>query len=195
MIIRTIATLMFAATLVSCVNLEPVEDDLKLYALGSVSDRPSTVFPDDPSDVVYIGRPDLPAYLDNNRIVVRSENGLITPLDGVRWAEPLEEGVARALSEYISRADGQFVAGYYPWPLLDRETIQVRVRFSELSFEDDGSIHVVAFWWASSQENSLLKGGILEPQDIKWTPGDPATLVAAFNQILEQMGQIISSKR
>ncbi|MGB0415493.1 MAG: PqiC family protein [Coraliomargarita sp.] len=187
-----IALLSFFLT--ACVNLDPVEDDLQMYALGSVSDRPETEFPEETENVVYIARPDLPAYLSNNRILIRSADGEIKHLGGIRWVEPLEEGVARALSEYISRANGQFVAGYYPWPRLDRKTPQVRVRFSELSFEDDGSIHVVAFWWESRDEE-VLKGGVFEPNDIAWTPGEPATLVTAFNEILEALGNQIAAKR
>lgn len=178
----------------SCVNLDPVEDDLQMYALGSVSDRPETEFPDNANNVIYIARPDLPAYLSNNRMLIRSEDGEIRHLGGIRWVEPLEEGVARALSEYISRAGGQFVAGYYPWPRLSNNTPMIRVRFSELSFEDDGTIHVVAFWWEGRDEE-ILKGGIFEPNDITWTPGKPSTLVTAFNRILEQVGEEIASKQ
>ena len=192
--IRIYTMLLLGLLFAGCVNLDPVEDDLQMYALGSVEDRPSAKFPENPNEVVYIGRPDLPAYLSNALMLIRSSDGEVKQLPGVRWAEPLEEGVARALSEYIARADGPFVAGYYPWPRINRETKQIRVRFTELSFKDDGSIHVVAFWWIAKGQG-MIDGGLFEPRDIAWTPGQPATIVTAFNQILEQLGQSITAKR
>ena len=110
---RIVSALLLTLLLSACVNLEPVEDDLRVYARWDLLlSVPKRSF-EDLGQVVYIARPDLPSYLTNNRMLIRAADE-IQSLEGARWVEPLEEGVARALGEYLARAQAPFVAGYYP---------------------------------------------------------------------------------
>ena len=45
----------------------------------------------------YVRQVELPAYLQENRLVSRPKQGLIEFTEDDRWGEPLEEGIARVL--------------------------------------------------------------------------------------------------
>lgn len=170
--------------LTACVNLKPVADNLRLYVLGEVEGAAVESIAESSEDRYYVVRPDIPTYLSHDRIMLRERSGAIVELMDERWAEPLEEEVCRALSEYVSRKGGRWVSGYYPWPRLDPDCPQLRVRFNELSIGADGSLRASVFWVVSQRQN-VIRSGLYNAYELTWEPGRTETLVLAMNRMLE----------
>lgn len=177
----------------ACVNLKPVEDNLKLYVLGDPKGVEVVETASSVEECFYIASPDLPSHLSNDRFMVRTLNGELIEKSDVRWAEPLEEGICRALSEYISR-EGRWVTGYYPWPKLEANIPQLRVRFNELAFVDDGSVRISVFWVVRNRSD-VLSGGVYNTYDLSWDPESPESLVKALNAALEGLATAVIAEQ
>lgn len=186
---RTLTLLLLCCGLTACVNLKPKADTVRMFVLGSVDAvaEPSAQSP----GAVYIARPDLPAYLDGSRLQYRHADGEIQSLRGARWAEPLQEGVARALSEFIGGAQGHSTDGYYPWPKLSTATPQVRVRLLKFGATADGRIQLAANWQIEGPGGVVCQSSYVADQ-FEWQLGDPQSLVAGLNQALKALAAEIA---
>lgn len=176
-----------------CVNLKPTPDVTRQFALGPVG---AEIAPGEAAKegamAVYVMRPFLPVYLDNSRIYFRSLDGEVSSLRAARWAEPLTEGIARAVALYLNARDGIDALGYYPWPEIDPGLPRLTLRFHQFEAAANGVVQVVARWTLRSQGGDVLEG-TFESAKLAWTPGQPETLIAAYNEALEALVARIST--
>jgi uncharacterized lipoprotein YmbA len=170
--------------------LKPKADTVRLFVLGSVDAVAESSTP--ATEAVYIARPDLPAYLDGTRLQYRHTDGEVESLRGARWAESLQEGVARALSEFIGVAQGHSTDGYYPWPKLSSATPQVRVRLLQFGATADGLIQLTANWQIEGPAGVTGHGTYLA-KGLEWQPGNSQSLVAGYNQALQALAAEIAA--
>jgi len=175
------------AVLSGCVNLTPSKVVTKLYALGPIE---ATSVKVGQSTELHVSRPNLPVYLDGKRLQYRGSNGEIGELRGARWAEHLEEGVARSLAEYLIQVGATQVTGFYPWPQRSRDGLSLRVRFFKLGALEDGSIRMLASW-DLLKGSTLQKSGVFESSQIQWDPSSAESLVAGLNSALEEFAREI----
>ena len=187
---RTFTLFLLCCTLTGCVNLKPKADTVRLFVLGSVDAVYESGSPG--RGAFYIGRPDLPAYLEGTRLQYRHMDGEVESLSGARWAEPLQEGVARALNEFIGSAQENSSDGYYPWPKLSSATPQVRVRLLQFGAIADGRIQLNANWQIEGQGGVVAQGTFIA-EGFKWQPSDPKSFVAGLNQALEALAAEIAA--
>lgn len=176
------------ALLSGCVNLKPKKVETKLYALGAVDSR-SAVEVDGPA--LYIARPHLPAYLDGKRLQYRGANGEVKELSRSRWAEPLEEGVARSVAEFLIQEGQQGVTGFYPWPKRSKDSLELRLHFYKLGALEDGSIRM-AVGWDLRQGFKIQKSGAFESSEVVWNSNDADSLVVGINSALKQLAKEIT---
>lgn len=165
-----------------CVNLKPKADPVKLYALGPVG---PVLHADGVGEVVYIARPHMPAYLDGKHLQYRGVNGEVEALSYARWAEPLEEGIARCLAEYLIQSNGKNVAGFYPWPDRSKNGLDLYVQIFKLGVLESGEIRMFAKWDLKSG-SKIQQTGTFESTDITWNVGSAESLVAGINSVLAQ---------
>ena len=72
---------------------------------------------DDASDLrLGIGRILLPEFLNRPQTVTRTGGNRVRMADFSQWAEPLEKGIPRVLSENLARLTGTDRVSVYPWP-------------------------------------------------------------------------------
>lgn len=190
MILRVFVLLVLSFSLIGCVNLKPREDTRKVYTLGAlelpVADSTQQ------GERGYIARPHFPGYMEGDGMKVRSADGEIRDLEGARWAEPIDVGVARALSHYIESASGGIKSGFYPWPQLSFAENVLYIRFHQLDATSDGRIQLSASW-ELKRTSSEPQSGVFTISDGTWTPGEPRSLVAGMNTALEALADKIFS--
>jgi len=186
--IRTLAFAV-ALALAGCVNLEPTANEVRPFALGPGE---ALQMSEARGPTVYVERPDLPGYAQGDRMIFREEGGAFETIDGARWAEPMGEGVARALGEWIARVSDRRLAGYYPWPSGDKEATSVRIRFLQLIATRGGAVHVAASWRVKKPDGATGEGEYAS-REIRWTPENPETLVAALNEAFRELATAIQT--
>jgi uncharacterized lipoprotein YmbA len=82
-----------------------------------------------------VGPVTLPGYLDREEIVVRMAQNRLRLLEYDRWAEPLDENIARVISQNIAHFVRAERIHAYPWPIDRRPVYQVEI--DVLRFEAD----------------------------------------------------------
>ncbi|MEO0510261.1 MAG: ABC-type transport auxiliary lipoprotein family protein [Verrucomicrobiota bacterium] len=177
----------------SCVNLEPSPDMTKLYTLGPVSSFEGS---EDSGDKkrIYISRPNLPVYLSGSQLAYREADGELKALGSARWAEPIEEGLSRALAEFIAaEASDIDVYGYYPWVYPSRDIPKIKLHVYQLSAYIDGRVVLEARWEISSSDSESVSG-LFRATDLGWSKGDASSLVAAWNEGIRQLAIAVSSE-
>ena len=182
MLLRLITLIALIGPLAGCINLKPREDTRKEYTLGLI--ELPRVESGQGVERGYIARPHLPAYMEGYGLKVRSSNGELTELGGARWAEPIELGVARALSHYIEAASGGVKSGFYPWPQSNFEDNVLHVRFHQLIATAEGRIQLSASWEVKREGVDSL-AGVFTSSDVTWIPGDSESMVTGLNAALE----------
>ncbi|PXA03806.1 hypothetical protein DDZ13_09185 [Coraliomargarita sinensis] len=168
-----------------CVNLKPVPSQSESFTLGPVGmtlDVPNLKS----GEVIYIMRPQVPTYLDDKRLSYRSASGEVESMTGSRWAEPLAEGIARAMSMYFSGSDIGTIIGYYPWPNTSTEASRLSLYFQSFGATDLGDVHVVVRWSLKRTNENTVSGQFVS-ESLEWTVGEPETLIGAYNEALQQL--------
>ena len=172
--------------LLACVNLKPVPSETQSFILGPVAMVPK-VQNADVKEAIYIMRPQVPTYLDGSRLSYRSASGEVKTIPRARWAEPLAEGIGRAMSLYISGSSLHGPAhGYYPWPNTSSDASRLSINFQRFAATNTGEVLVVAIWSLKRNDGSSASGQYTS-ESLKWTVGQPETMVAAYNQALRAL--------
>lgn len=133
---------------------------------------------------VYIIRPQVPSYQVGMNLSYRLASGEVRGMPGVRWAEPLPEGIARAMSLFLFESSPGMVEGYYPWPNTSPEASHLSLYFQRFDAIESGEVQVVARWTLKRSGGETQTGQYVA-EELNWVVGQPETLVAAFNQALQ----------
>lgn len=135
---------------------------------------------------IYITRPQVPTYLDDSRLSYRSTGGEVMSMPAARWAEPLPEGIARAMSLYLSASDEIVVEGYYPWPNTSPDGTRLSLYFKRFGATDTGEVQILARWtWKQPGKES--RSGQFLSKSMRWQIGQPDSLVTAYNEALQAL--------
>jgi uncharacterized lipoprotein YmbA len=96
---------------------------------------------------ISVGPIHLPGYLDQDQLVTRISQNRLSLSENDRWAEPLEDNIARVLAQDLSMLLRTDEVDVHPWPGRQRPTYQVEIEV--LSFETDtaGTAHLVGRWF------------------------------------------------
>lgn len=166
----------------ACVNLKPVPSETESYVLGplemssSESIKPGV-------QPIYILRPQVPTFVDGSRLSYRYSSGELINMPGTRWAEPLAEGIARAMSLYLSGSGYELVEGYYPWPNTSSDAARLSLNFLRFGATDTGQVQV-AVRWTLKMSDQTSKSGHYISRGLTWEVGQANTLVRAYNEAL-----------
>lgn len=169
----------------ACVNLKPVPSVTESFILGPVDmvGRSNTLMEGKP---VFIARPQLPTYLEDSRLSYRSANGEVRNIAAARWAEPLAEGIARAMSLYLGASEQIAVKGYYPWPNTATDAARLSLNFQRFGATDSGEVQVVTRW-TLKQAGGVSKNAQFVSEALVWQTGEPESLIAAYNKALKAL--------
>lgn len=128
--------------LAGCINLEPVVDPTETFLLNApginVADWETTRS----TISLYVDRVEIPPYLDDRRLVVRASSSKVEYDEFARWAEPLDQGVARAVALNLLSLPGVDDVGYYPWKQDDPRAILLRLKIFRFERDPAGTIQL-----------------------------------------------------
>lgn len=95
-----------------------------------------------------------PGYLDRQEIMIRVEPNRFKILEDERWAEPLDENLARVLMQNLSvllRTDQIFI---YPWPRNEKPSYRVDVEVLRFESNSASQAQLTARWTITDVNNN-----------------------------------------
>jgi hypothetical protein len=142
--------------------------------------------------VIGVGPITMPKYLDRPQIVTRTGSHQLAVADFDRWAEPLQDNVARVLAENLALLIPTDQVLLYAWPRS--ATLDYQVTVDVLHFEGwlGGESRLLALW-------SILDGAELtlwsQRADLKAPVRgrEYDAMVIAMNQLLEWLSRDLAS--
>lgn len=93
----------FALLTTACGTLKPVKDTSVSHLLDPLLPERRVTRS---TPIVAIARPALPSYLDRQQLVSRKTNGEMEMNSYHLWAEPLDAGISRVMSQNLARLTG-----------------------------------------------------------------------------------------
>ncbi len=149
---------------------------------------------DDASDLrLGIGRILLPEFLNRPQIVTRTGGNRVRMADFSQWAEPLEKGIPRVLSENLARLTGTDQVSVYPWPTQMEIDFKVEIAVIRFEGNTDREVSLAARWrWVradGSQVHPLQASSYAESAADR----SKEAMVAAMSRALASLSRDIAS--
>jgi uncharacterized protein len=199
-IAQVVLALIASVGLSSCA----VSDPTQFYALSRAAAPPASTASAsvamsrvDATRIVGIGvgPVTVPGYLDRTQIVMRTGTDQVQISTFHRWAEPLEDAIARVLAEEIAARVPTERVVVFPWRGLVARTIQYQVVVAVLRFDGRPGRDVTldARWRIlarDGQELALRRSTVV--QDVESAGYEP--VVAALGRALGTLGQEIATE-
>jgi len=164
----------------------------RLFVLNATATP--AVSSDDATDLrLGIGRILLPEFLNRPQIVTRPSANKVRMADFSQWAEPLEKGIPRVLSENLARLTGSDRVSLYPWPTQIEVDLMVEIAIIRFEGDADGEVSLVARWRlvrANGSEASPLQGSSYAESA---ADRSIEALVAAMSRALASLSRDIAS--
>lgn len=116
----------------------------------------------------------LPTYAASEEIHVAGADGVISPGDGLLWADEPGRAITLELTRYLAQITGARVASE-PWPFLDRPQAEVELRIEEMLAHADGTFRLAGQYFVAPENGrdranlfslSAPIGGEFTAQDI-----------------------------
>jgi len=188
---------MLSMALSACTVLSPQPDKTKFFVLTSAVGSAPDAAPADGSSAsnlaIGVGPIKLPQYLRRPEVVTRTSPSELALSDTDRWAEPLESGFVRVLSENLSRQLGTQRIVTFPWYSSSRLDYQVQINVKRFETDSKGKPELDAQWSIRDGRGTKMlvarESDISEPPD----PGDPSPSVG-LSQALSSLSQQIASQ-
>jgi len=144
---------------------------------------------------IGVGPVIMPGYLDRTQVVTRTGHDRVKLAMFHRWAEPLENGIARILADEIGARVPTDRVVMFPWRGIVARTIQYQVVVAVDRFDGslDGDVTLDARWrilGKNGDEVALNRSTITET--VAGSGYDP--MVAAMSRALVALGQEIATE-
>jgi uncharacterized protein len=175
--------------LVSCATREPLPNYFVLTGTGPRAARTHAAG----ETVVLIRRVEVPTYL--------AKGSLVTMMGGIevqyaateRWAEPLDQGLSRAVAEDISRNSRIRAYGFSPGAPPVDHSYEVWIRVERFEGNDNGEVVLRARWSISSAgSSSPITSRTVDIRRNGWQPGDYTGLVRLLSAEVTEMSRQIA---
>lgn len=182
----TVATIVLA----SCAAREPFP---RFYVLTPTSEPISS---HRGGTTVFVRRVEVPAYLIRLSPVTMRGGSQADYAETARWAEPLDQGVARAVAENLNRRSGITAFGFSPSAPPGPHRYDVQIRLESFEGTDSGEVVLAAHWQVLTADGSSVASRRTEIRRNGWTPGDYPGLVKLLSDAVAEMsGQIARAIR
>jgi len=173
-----------------------VTDRTRYYVLSATPAAPGGLAPAALSSAaIGVGPVQVPRYLDRLPIVTRGVNDVVEIAPDDRWAEPLENGIARVLADNLGPELGSDRITVFPWRGGVARVLDYQVAVMVLRFEGSPGREVTldARWrllGRNGQELVLKRSTIREPI----TGAGYQPLVRGLNRTLARLAQEIAAE-
>jgi uncharacterized protein len=110
-----------------------------------------------------------------------------------RWAEPLDQGLARAVAENLSRNSRIRAYGFSPGAPPADQSYDVWIRLERFEGNDNGEVVLRARWSVSTAGSSVpVTSRTVDIRRSGWKPGDYRGLVRLLNAEVAEMSRQIA---
>ena len=193
--LRYLLSLTASVWLVGCA----VSDTSRYYALGHFASGNAVSPPGTSAGTttvaIGVGPVFVPGYLDRLQIVTRTATDQVEFSMFHRWAEPLEDGIARTLTEELaSRVPTEHIVTY-PWRGMVARNIQYQVVIAVLRFDgrQGGDVVLDTRWRILGGDGKEL---VLRRTTVTETAAGPGyePMVAALARGLAAVGQEMAAE-
>jgi uncharacterized protein len=145
---------------------------------------------------VFVRRVEVPAYLVRLSLVTMRGGSEADYAETARWAEPLDQGVARAVAANLNRRSGITAFGFSPAAPPGLHRYDVQIRLERFEGTDSGDVVLAAHWQLSTADGSSVTSRRTEIHRSGWVPGDYPGLVRLLSDAVAEMsGQIARAIR
>jgi len=137
----------------------------------------------------------IPGYLDRPQLVTRVGPNELELTDVARWAEPLREGIARALQQDLLVASGARRVALYPW--ASAAGVDLAVAVDVLGFEAGprGDAQLVARWTvrdvAGGRVLAFRESRLVEPAQGRGADAGVAALSRALGALAREIAATV----
>jgi uncharacterized protein len=151
---------------------------IRYYVLEPVAEAGATARADT-NATTGVGPVTIPRYLDRSGIVAHRDGSELVVDDANRWAEPLDDMLARTISENLVRLTGSSRVFAYPWAQDYTFDHRVWVRVVRFEIGTDGAAHLICQWQhAAGTDEPTLVRSTLTAQPRSSTAGDRVAALA-----------------
>jgi uncharacterized lipoprotein YmbA len=188
--IRTVSCVLLGLlSLNGCATREPLPNFFVLTGTGPRSVRTHT----SGETVVLVRRVEVPSYLGRSSLVTMIGGIEVKYAPTQRWAEPLDQGLSRAVAEDLSRNSKIRAYGFSPGaPPVDHR-YDVWIRVERFEGNDNGEVVLRARWSVSSAGNATpITSRTVDIRRNGWQPGDYAELVRLLSEEVTEMSRQIA---
>lgn len=143
--------------------------------------------------VVLVRRVEVPTYLARTNLVTMRGGIQVQYAATERWAEPLDQGLSRAVAENLSRSSRIKAYGFSPGSPPIGHNYDVWIRLERFEGNDNGEVVLRARWSVSSAESSVpIAGRTVDIRRNGWRPGDYPGLVRLLSEEVTKMSHQIA---
>lgn len=175
--------------LVGCATREPLPNFFVLTGSGSRTVRTHS----SGSTTVLVRRVEVPAYLARTSLVTMRGGIEVQYAATQRWAEPLDQGLSRAVAEDLSRDPRIRAFGFSPDAPPIAHNYDVWIRLERLEGNDNGEVVLRARWSVSSADSSApIAARTVDIRRTGWRPGDYPGLVRLLSAAVLEMSRQIA---
>ena len=144
----------------------------------------------------YLREIELPRYLKDPRMVYRPTEHTVEFRESKRWGEPLEDGIARAISlNLYNKSPG---SRFSIFPNLRKDNLRWDISISFSSFEKVSGHTLVDAQWSAKDKSGVFMSGKYSSELIALKTKDVADELNNYNQALHDLAgaiiQDLSSK-
>ncbi|MCQ0091589.1 hypothetical protein FGD77_07775 [Roseovarius sp. M141] len=128
----------------------------------------------------------LPTYAASEEIYVSGPGGVISPDEGLLWADEPGRAITLELTRYLAQITGARVASE-PWPFVDRAQVELELRVEEMLAHVDGTFRLSGQYFVAPENGRdranlfavvVPIGGTFSAQDIAAARGSAVRQLA-----------------
>jgi uncharacterized lipoprotein YmbA len=141
---------------------------------------------------VFVRRIEVAPYLARTNLVEMRGGNQPVYAPTARWAEPLDQGVARAVADSLRRSFGFQAYGFSPGGPPPEHSYDVTIRLERFEGNDNGDVVLVARWGISGSGSAASDTShTSEIHRTGWQPGDYTSLARLLSEEVDELGRRI----
>ena len=163
--------------LMSCAVKEPETSFFVLTQSGNTRIRQGR------GTSVFVRRIEVAPYLAKTSLVEMKGSNQVTYAPTARWAEPLDQGLSRAVADNLWRSFGIQAYSFLPAAPPPDHNYDITIRLERFEGNDNGDVVLIARWGVlASSSAELFTGRTTEIHRSGWQPGDYAGLARLLSE-------------
>jgi uncharacterized lipoprotein YmbA len=159
----------------------------QFYMLQPVKETPPSAKNPARGPLIGLGPIKVPAYLDRPQIVTAASDHEYRLAESQRWAERLDDNIARVSLENLAALVPTDRIVMHPWSRETKPDAQVALQIQELHVDPEGHARMVAFWSLKSAKGETANHRF--SCSIAVSPSDFGAIVGAESECLGRLNR------